>query len=471
MFPCRDVRAVLHGELIVHFQRFRKLPCDALAVLKYHADLKGCAARTDDKDVFLIVVPIGVLVLPALPDNARALVAADSVDIDLVDGLARLILDVQSEVFVLAGSSVRRNVGRIGFVAFWSGHADLCQLRTRGLYGGCIARRRAVIHGVPLVNNVALCERLRQVLQRIGIAVVILHLDVVLVLGVLQRNLIGQIAIAVRLEPVFERIADVGAVVKLHIQLVVIGMRTDKALVQIHAAVLCFAGHEGRHLLAVLCVEIVDQVVVCVRVAALFKEAAVHDVLAGLILNLNGEQLISGIHIIGSLADGNQCVHCRLILGVVLQLDLPAVRVDAVLHGDFVVHLELAQLLLRLGAVREDDCKLHLRARFTDDIDVFLIIVAVSVLVRPAWRNDAVALFTADGIDVYLVDGHACLVLEIQSESRICGLRFLDCRRFGSRFSHLCLGRSRRLRCDRFCRDRRTCDGAERHQQRESEGN
>ena len=200
-------------------------------------------------------------------------------------------------------------------------------------------------------------------------------------------------------------------------------MGPDEALVQVHAALLGLAGHEGRHLLTGHGVEIADDVVVGVGIAALLEEAEVHDVLAGLVLQLHGDELIAGVEVVSSLAQGHGGIHVRLILGIVLQLHLPGSGVCATLHGDLGVHLQLSKVLLGLGAVRKDHQQLLSRAGFPDDVDVLLVVGLVGVLVLPAGGHHAVALFTADGIDVHLVDGDAGLILDVQTQGYIGRLR------------------------------------------------
>ena len=386
-----------------------------------HLDLMGLA--------FLALILGGQHVRQGLED-VLALVLVVGEQIDLGDVLAGLVLDHQLEAGVALGhrggfGNRRGLLGGGGLLSglFGGGHGDLGELGAGGLYGSRVSGGRAFVHGIPLIHHVALLQGLGQILQGFGIAVVVLDLDVVLILGVLQGDLVGQVAVAVGFEQVLDGIGDVRAVVELHVQVIVVGVGAEEALEEVHTAFLGLAGHEGRHLFTGSGVEVVDHVVVGVGIAAFLIEAEVHDVLAGLVLQLDGEELVSGIDVVGSLAYGYRSIHGRLVLGLVLQHHLPGGRIDAVLHGDLGVHLQLSKVLLGLGAVREDHQQLLGRAGFPDDVDVLLIVGLVRVLILPAGGHHAVAFVAARGVDVHLVDGDAGLILDVQTQGYIGRLR------------------------------------------------
>ena len=252
-------------------------------------------------------------------------------------------------------------------------------------------------------------------------------------------------------------------------------MRADEALVEVHAAFLRFSGHQGVHLLAGCGVQVIDDVVVRVGAAAFLIEAEVDDVLAGLVLELDGDQLVAGIHVVRSLALGHSGVHERAVVRVVLDLAFPGGGILPVLQGDLIVRSQYAQGLAGFRAVREDHEQLHLGARLADDVDVLLIVCLVGGLVLPALLHDALPLVAAGGVDVHLVDHGAGLVLDAQAQGLISlfGLRGrfgLGGGRLGSCRSFRGHGCGSLRGSGRFTGRRAAGDGREGHQQRKCEG-
>ena len=198
-------------------------------------------------------------------------------------------------------------------------------------------------------------------------------------------------------------------------------MRTDKAVKQILAAFFRFAGHPGIHLDAVIAVEVVDEVVVGLGIAAFFIEVELIDVLGGLVLQLDRNQFITRIAVVGGLAGGNDFVHLRNVFGIIVGFLFPLRDIGALLHGQLVIHFQrLRERPGRVAAVFEDNIDFHRGIRFTDDVDVLLVVLFINILVFPAGFDNAVALvFRTLLIDIDFVDGYAGLVLDIESKRSV----------------------------------------------------
>ena len=458
-------RRSLQGDLVILLER-AEIGGELRAVLKDHPRHVRIRCAANDVDVLFVIRFVCVLVQPGLIEDGSIIAVGIRIfrglliDVELIDRLAGLVLHIQNKSGIAIGDNIA--LGSLCFALdrflyglcrgfrrlFGSGNLNLCKLRL-GRFNRCRVDLDRRVGRIPLVDHEALCKRFRKVVDRLRYAVVILDLDVVRVLCVLQRDLVREIAAGVRLEPIVDRIGDIRAVVKRDINRVVVGMRTEEALEEIHAAFLGLAGHQRVHLGAVRSIQVVDHVVVGFRIAAFFIEPEAGDVLAGLVLELNGDQLIARIEVVVRLAARNEKVHSRPIGFVVVRLMLEIFCIRA-LEGELVVHRKRADLLRRNsqeGVIGKLDVDLHRNARFTDDVDVLFVVLAVDFLVLPVFRNHAVAhILGACRIDKECIDRVAGLVLDVQRNALIgaCGC----IRRFGRlidrRFGRLI---DRRFRC------------------------